>query len=243
MAVTEIEEALQGSLADFPLPNLLRTLAGSRQTGVLEMQGGDQIWVSEGRIYLATSPNAASIANVLCNAGAGSVDYIEHLETSRRSTTPSLLTLVLTNEPQLASRVARTLYEHNLNAVFELLLPSSAEFQFQPGRTHGLGDELSHDTESLLSRAEQRLDVWRDIAEQVPSTSAKYRLRARLPNGSPGFEVSPQDWRYLALIDGERTVADLVTETGHTAFGVCSTLYRLLLEQVIEPVNNVPAGL
>lgn len=228
------EEALQGSLRDFPLPTLLRTLASAGRTGVLQLDGADEIWLSDGKIYLATSPNAASVATVLCGAGLGSVEFIEGLSAARSADSPSLLTLLLTDQPHLARRVARTLYEHNLNAIFELLIPSDAGFYFQPGGVHPVGDELGHDTEALVARAEQRLDIWRDIAEHVPSTNAVYRLRPALPSGTTRFEVSADDWRYLALIDGNRSVADLVAETGESAFRVCSTLYRLLLEQMIE---------
>jgi len=230
------EEALQGSLNDFPLPALLRTLAGAGRTGVLQIEGGDEIWLADGRVCLATSPTAAPVTAVLCGAGAGSVKYIQSLIDVQGPDSPSLLASILHDEPQLARRVSRTLYEHNLNAVFELLIPSVAGFHFQPGAVHPLGDELSHETDALVTRAEQRLDIWRQIAKHVPSTQASFRLTQALPDGDDQREVSATDWRLLALLDGRRTVADLVTETGDTAFLVCSTLYRMLLDNLIEQV-------
>lgn len=232
------DEALQGSLRDFPLPALLRTLAGANRTGVLQLEGGDEIWLSDGRLYLATSPNAASVATVLSSAGAGSEAYINSLAGARTASSPSILNMVLGTEPQLAQRVARTLYEYNLNAVFELLIPSDVGFFFQPGDSHPLGAELSHDTESLVARAEQRMEIWREIAEQVPSTAAVYRLTPSLPADATSREISAEDWRYLSLVDGHRTVADLVSATGASAFQVCSTIYRFLLEGLIEAVPD-----
>ncbi len=238
------DEALQGSLRDFPLPTLLRTLAGAQRTGVLQLEGGDEIWLSEGRLYLATSPNATPVTTVLSSAGAGSAAYLESLvghshgsesmSGTSPDSSPSLLAKVLVTEPQLARRVARTLYEYNLNAVFELLIPSEVGFFFQPGPVHILGTELSHDTEALVARAEQRMSIWREIAEHVPSTSAVYRLTPSLPADASSREIAADDWRYLALVDGHRTVADLVSATGASAFQVCSTLYRFLLEGLIE---------
>ncbi len=235
VVLAAVDEALQGSLRDFPLPTLLRTLAGAQRTGVLQLEGGDEIWLSEGRLYLASSPNAASVATVLSSSGIGSVGYIESLAMARSETSPSLLAMLLTAEPQLARRVARMLYEYNLNAVFELLIPSEAGFFFQPGETHAVGAELSHDTEALVARAEQRMEIWREIAEHVPSTSAVYKLCRRLPDDTASTEILADDWEYLALVDGNRTVADLVSATDASAFQVCSTLYRFLLEGLIEP--------
>ena len=49
--------------------------------------------------------------------------------------------------------------------------------------------------------------------------------------------MTADEWRYLSLLDSHRSVADVITETGESAFRVCTSLYRLLLEGLIEEVS------
>jgi hypothetical protein len=227
------EDALQGSLQEFPLAALLQSLANRRRTGALTLEGGSEIWFSDGEIYLATSAKGSPISAVLFGAEAGSMTDIEAMFASNDAE-GSVVDQLLETRPQAEGAIRRLLHEYNLNALFEMLVPSKIGFSFEPDRRHKLGDTFAHDTATLLTQAQQRLDIWRRIAERIPSTGAVFKLAAVLPDD--GFErnVTADEWRYLALVNGSNTVADIITATGESAFRVCSTLYRMLLEQIIE---------
>lgn len=225
-------DALHGDLREFPLNALLGTLESSRRTGVLQIEDGSDIWFSYGRIYLVTSPSSAPVEAVLYGAGAGPADEIR--SRLKPNVTRSALQHILAHKPEMEPTLRILLHEYILNGLFELLVPSRLRFNFDPGRYHPLGDELAEDTTELLGQAQSRLDVWRRIAARIPSTSARFVMARRLPNGARDRVIDADDWLLLALLDGRRSVEDLVTTTGRTPFQVCSTLYRLLLEGLVE---------
>lgn len=235
VTVVVSEDALQGNLRDFPLPALTRSLESRRRSGVLTIEGGGEVWFSNGQIYLATVAGGSPLSAVLFGADVAPLAEIESLF-ARSDTRESVLDVVLARKPESETLVRRLLFEFNLNALFELLVLNEAAFAFEADRRHRLGDRLAGDAGTLLAQAEHRVEVWRRIAGRITSTSARYRMSPVLPDNNFERLVSSDEWRYLSCLDGQTSVADLITETGESAFRVCSTLYRLLLEDLIEEI-------
>ena len=236
MTTVVSEEALQGNLKDFPLAALMRSLESRRRTGALSLAGGGEIWFSEGRVYLATTRGGSSLSAVLYGADTGSLEEIESMFADDEDPRP-VIDRILTNRLDREPLVRRLLHEYNLNSLFELLVPSEAAFSFQSGRGHRLGDRLASETGTLLAQAEHRVEIWRRIASRIPSTSAAFRLAPTLPEATFERLVTADEWQYLSCLDGRTTVADVITGSGESAFRVCSTLYRLLLEGLIDEVD------
>lgn len=213
----------------------MRSLENRKRTGALALADGSEIWFSTGRVYLASVAGGSPLSAVLYGADIGGLDEIESVFADQNDQT-SVLDRVLTVNPGAEPLVRRLLHEYNLNSLFELLVPSNTAFTFEADRRHRLGDRLAADTTTLLAQAEHRVEIWRRIASRIPSTTAVFRLAPALPDANFERMVTSDEWRYLAQLDGTRTVAGVITETGESAFRVCSTLYRLLLEQLIEEV-------
>jgi hypothetical protein len=227
------EEALHGSLTDFPLAALMRSLESRRRTGALSLAGGGEIWFTDGRVYLATNPDGSPLSAVLFGADVGTLDEIERLF-AEPDESESVLDRILTQWPDREPLIRRLLHEYNLNTLFALLVPSDAQFGFESGRSHRLGERLAADTGTLLAQAEHRIEIWRMIATRIPSTTATFRLAMTMPDQRYERMISADEWRYLARLDGHTSVAEVITSTGESAFRVCSTLYRFLLEGLIE---------
>lgn len=213
----------------------MRSLESRKRTGALTLGDGSEIWFSEGRVYLASTAHGTPLSAVLYGADVGSLNDIEALF-AMPDTEASALDQVLAHKPDSEPLIRRLLHEYNLNSLFELLVPTEAVFTFEAERHHRIGDRLASDTTTLLAQAEHRVEIWRRIASRIPSTSAVFRLAPTLPDSNFERLVSATEWQYLACLDGKNTVADVITMTGESAFRVCSTLYRLLLERLIDEV-------
>jgi hypothetical protein len=230
------DEALQGRLSDFPLAALMRSLESRKRSGALSLADGSEIWFSEGRVYLATTREGSPLSAVLYGADVGTLEDIEAMFAGTGSD-ESVLDQVLDDRPDRETRIRRLLHEYNLNTLFELLVPSDAEFSFESGRRHRLGDRLAVDTGTLLAQAEHRIEIWRMIAGRIPSTNTRFRMAATMGDGRFERIVTADEWQYLACLDGHTSVAEVITSSGESAFRVCSTLYRLLLEGLIDEVD------
>lgn len=241
---------------------MLSTVAEQELTGVLRIDAGGEIWVVGGRTCLATTLGGPDLARVLFDSGIGSAEAIAEALTPSSDpadraapasgpeaggSEPSALDRLLAARPDAVPALERVLHEHSLNSLFEMLVPSQAEFRFDPGVVHPLGDRFTTDTGELVAKAQQRLEIWRRIAARIPSTSAVFSLARSLPDQLDQRLVTAEEWRFLSLLDGRNTVADIINETGESAFRVCSSLYRLLLENLVEEAGDTaeatePAG-
>ncbi len=235
VTVAVSEDVVQGNLEDFPLAALLRSLESRRRTGALVIGEGSEIWFSNGQVYLATVRSGSSLSEVLYGADIGTLAEVEAMFAAT-DTDESVLDQILSTGPELEPLIRRLLHEYNLNSLFELLVPSKVDFSFENDRSHRLGNRLAGDTGTLLAQAEYRVEIWRRIASRIPSTTASFRLATSMPGYNHERLVTADEWQYLARLDGRNTVADVITHTGQSAFRVCSTLYRLLLEGIIEEV-------
>ncbi len=226
------EEALSGTLADLPLDAVLSSLAANGRTGVLRVGEGNEIWLDEGQIYLVLTPTGADAVAVLFGAGEGTLEEIASLLAKQSDVSATLAE----RSPEAARSLERLLHEHNLHLLFELLVPSDRPFVFEDSTVHALGHRFRESTEHLVTQAKRRLEIWSQIASRIPSTAAAFRLASMLPQNADERTVTADEWRYLSLLDGHRSVADVITTTKESAFRVCSSLYRMLLEGMIEEV-------
>ncbi|MGI9612317.1 MAG: DUF4388 domain-containing protein [Acidimicrobiales bacterium] len=233
----ENEQRADGTLSDTPLPDLLSTIAADSVTGVLRVDGGSEIWFNDGRICLASTPSSPDLAKVLYGGDVGTLAEIEEAIAAiepRSDGSGSVIDKLLVGHPDAEPVIARILHEHNLNSLFEMLVPSEASFRFERDIDHPIGARFADDATDLVAEAEQRLEIWRRIAARIPSTAAVFTLARSLPGESDQRLVTADEWRFLSLLDGRNTVADLISATGESAFRVCSSLYRLLLEEMVE---------
>ncbi|MGF1596724.1 MAG: DUF4388 domain-containing protein [Acidimicrobiales bacterium] len=233
------DQAPAGSLDTTPLPELLATLAEASATGIVRIDGDRRIWLADGRIYLARTPGSPELVAVLYGGDLGSADDIVMALESAGSDGGGALDRLLDAAPGAEGRARRMLREHNLSALFEMLVPCDAGYRFEDGTRHPIGARFADDVAELVAEAAQRIDVWRRIAARIPSIQAVFTWAADLPAESSERLVSADEWRFLSHLDGRSSVATVINQTGESAFRVCSVLYRLLLEGLI--VEAAPA--
>jgi hypothetical protein len=190
--------------------------------------------MADGRIYLAQSAQGPRIADVLFGADVGTVADISSALNGAGS--QSALDTLLAKNPHRDEVLERLIHEANLTAMFELLVPSNEQFSFDDGATHRLGTVFAEPTAGLVDQAQRRLDIWKQIARRIPNTAVKFGLNSSLPGDEQ--VITNDEWRYLSMLNGRNTVADVIAQTGDSAFRVCSGLYRLLLEDLIHEIDE-----
>lgn len=228
-------EQMTDTIRDTTISDALPKLAATGFTGVVRAQvpsgerAGD-VWLAGGRLYLAETPSGDDLASVVFGADTGT---LEEITAFLADSTGDATAAMAERRPDSIPALARLLHEHNLTAMFELMVSGAETFVIESHLMHPLGPRFAETVEDLLSQADRRLMIWRDIAERIPSTSNRFRLSPELPDGVEERVFDADEWRYLALIGGGRSVAELIDDTGERAFRIMTSLYRLLLEGVI----------
>ncbi|TVR33528.1 MAG: DUF4388 domain-containing protein [Nitriliruptor sp.] len=225
---------LEGDLGDFTLPEILQLLSFTKKSGRLRLHGP----TTAGCMILAdgelrdVSADVARVGVVRRLLGRGHLDVdpiaevlsnVEELPSDRRLLTQLVERDVLDGDT--AADVGRA---QMLDQLTELLRWTQGSFRFDvdPEAADGIDLDLGMSTEELLATATQRLSAWDELNERL---GAAGQVVALTPPSPPRDVTVPADgWSLLPLVDGRRTIEDLVELAGRGPFDTRQTLAELI---------------
>jgi hypothetical protein len=139
-------------------------------------------------------------------------------------------TLVVSNV--IDADVAQAQMHHLIvDTLFEVLRWDDGDFSFAAEELPSDDVGVRTPPGSLVEEASLRLPAWEAAAEQVPSP-AHVPVISR--SQTQEVTLSPEDWGLLALVDGRRSVDDIVVEAGWGPFAVVVRLADLSQRGCVE---------
>ncbi|MDP9239988.1 MAG: DUF4388 domain-containing protein [Actinomycetota bacterium] len=227
---------LEGSLEAFSLTDLFQLLTATRKSGGLHLYRGTEhgvIRVVAGAISGASSDTARqSLARRLVGTGRLTDDALSAGVATVRAD-PSVGLARAMHEAgaidgELLLAVAR---EHSVDALFDMLRWTDATFAFEVDEPDTDDIGLRQDADGLVAAAGLHIDAWSTLAGQISSPDVVVRLTAA-PAHDP--TLTRDEWALVALIDGRRTVGDLVTLCGRGEFATVAVLGPLVERGLLE---------
>ncbi|MCW2605588.1 MAG: hypothetical protein JWO60_281 [Frankiales bacterium] len=228
---------LEGTLDAFSLPDIFQLLSATKKTGTLHVRREPArhgaIHLREGAITGARAQvDRQELGRRLVGAGlvddatlAKAVERVSHKEGAG-------LGRMLADTAPLDAETVRTLAsEQAVDAVFDLLRWAEGEFAFVADEKDpdDLGATLS--VEQVVTEARRRLEAWPGLAAVVPSPDSVVVVSAA-PAAEPA--VAAAEWWLMALVDGRRTVGELVALSGKGEYAVVSCLAGLVQRGLLE---------
>ncbi len=235
--------ALRGALQEVNLADICQLLALGRKTGCLWLTDRSRfgyIYFEQGKVNYANVLNRPDRLGVLLLQN-GIVTQAQLDEAARRQAdSPDtrmgqvLIGMGCLTEDQLARYVTQQVSE----AVYHLFTWSSGSFQFEPDKKPDEEEArlVSINAENLLLEGARRVDEWSQIEKRIPSFDLIFRV-TRVPTEADG-ELSSSVRKALPLIDGNRTVSDLVGASGLSDFEAGKALFELLNLGLIEQAGQ-----
>ena len=231
---------LQGTLNDFSLPDVFSLLALTKKSGALQVASGGvdgRVFFREGAVCLALS-DARRVPLVARLVSAGLVDEAQLRTLLEEHTGSSIaVTQAIITSGQVEDRILSVfLREQIVDAVFELLRLKEGEFSFdatQPGLSRG----VSLSVVEVTGEANRRLEEWQLISRRIASPTAVLAMVPSAMDGREGVNLASEQWDLLALIDGRRTVAEVVELTGKGEFATCRVLGDLVEAGLVEAAD------
>ncbi|MCW2598537.1 MAG: hypothetical protein JWM02_366 [Frankiales bacterium] len=234
---------LEGTLDAFSLPDIFQLLSYTKKTGTLHLRREGQ----HGVVHLRDGAVTGGRGDVTCQAlgrrlvGAGLVDdesladAVEKVLDQPGSGLAKAIAETGRLDPGTLCALAA---EQATDAVFELLRWPDGDFAFvvDEADPDDLGAALP--VEDVVAEGNRRLETWATLTEQVPSASAIVSLA---PAQSTDPVLSRHEWALLSLVDGNRSVGELVTLTGTGEYVVVSALAGLT-ERGLVVVGERPEG-
>jgi len=227
---------LEGPLDAFSLPDVFQLLSFTKKTGGLHLSsdGCDGVvFFTAGQITGASADTSRQpLARRLIGSGAvddGSLG--EAVQRARDDKETGVVKALLEANAVEAELLRQAVSDQSVDAVFDLLQWQTGEFAFVMDEVNPDDVGVSVETETVVTDADARRAGWETVSQVVPSPTAILSMPVVLPDDP---EISRDEWALLALIDGRRSVNDLVDLTGCGRYAVVSTLAGLVSRSLLE---------
>jgi hypothetical protein len=227
---------LEGSLDAFSLPDVFQLLSFTKKSGGLHLahDGSDGVvFFAGGQISGASADSSRQpLARRLVGSGTLTDEALtDAVQVALSGEGAGVVRALLDQgavDPELL-RVAAG--DQSVDAVFDLLRWQNGDFAFVMDEANPDDVGVSMSVEAVLADAEARRASWDSVSQVVPSPQAVLAMPVVLP-ADP--QVSREEWSLLALVDGRRTVTELVDLTGSGQYAVVSTLAALVTRGLLE---------
>lgn len=233
--------AIKGSFSEVNLPDVLQLLAVGRKTGCLKVTDGQNfgsVYFRDGMIcYTSLLNRPDRIGDRLLARGLINYSQLEEvLEVQRteggvRRLGDILMDRGLVSRADLEADIASQIEE----TVFYLLRWTDGEFFFEPDTLpQGESVMVSLDAMNLLLEEARRIDEWRNLEKKLPGGNTVLEPVTSDAVQHAGLELTEQERQILTLVDGQRTMAEVMELSHLGEFATSKVIYGLLLTGLIK---------
>jgi hypothetical protein len=234
---------LEGSIDAFSLPDIFSLLSMTKKTGGLHLrreQAHGVVWFTTGAIT-GGSADVSRQALARRMVGAGLVDDNALSAAVERAAAEAIgvgralhLTALLDD-----GTVHDVASEHIVDAVFDLLRWNDGDFAFVVDEANPDDVGVSRSVEDVVTEARRRLEAWTTMTRTAPAPGAVLAM-SPAPSNEP--QLSTDEWALLSLVDGRRTVAEIVDVSGRGDFTVVSALADLVSRGLLHVADGAEAA-
>jgi hypothetical protein len=227
---------LEGSLDAFSLPDIFQLLSFTKKSGGLHLasDGCDGVvFFAGGQVTGASADGSRQpLARRLIGAGAVNDDALAAaVQAATDGESVGVVKALLEHGAIEGGLLRQAVTDQSVDAVFDLLRWQQGDFAFVVEEVNPDDVGVALTIEAILSDAESRSSNWESVSAVVPSASALLSMPVVLP-ADP--QISREEWSLLALVDGRRSVAELVDLTGSGHYAVVSTLAGMITRGLLE---------
>src|SRR5215213_6885683 len=234
--------AIKGNLREAGLPDVLQLLAMGQKTGCLSLADRSSfgyIYFDRGRITYASIVNRRDrLGDLLVKNGLlDAKELFAAIDEQGKS--PSLrLGEILVRR----GAITREQLQHYIRiqieeAVYFLFTWNQGSFQFEPDQRPEEGAMVvSINPENLLLEGARRIDEWSLVEKKIPSLELVFQVDRS--KAIEGFELSDEQRKIQPLIDGKRSVQDIIDDSGMVEFDVGKALFGLIQAGFAHPVGR-----
>jgi hypothetical protein len=225
------KSGFRGSLASMALPDLLQWASRAQKTGTLVLRDeriAKRIHFLGGLVIGSSSTDPGDyLGQVLLSEGLISEEHLREAMATQARTKVMLGRLLVQRGLVSEDRVAAVLRHKAEETIYSLFLWSDGEFEFLEGELPPSEQvRIKIQVEEVLLEGVRRYDTSRKIREVLPHNRL---VLARTAQALPAdIAAKPFPSRIYGLVDGRRTLADIVLEAHSSEFNVCQVLYILV---------------
>lgn len=245
--------ALVGNLRDFGLSEFLYLVDRGAKTGRLTLQKpGDraELYFNTGKLVYATHFNQDErIGDILVRMGRVTREQcnialeIQQTKQPDKPVGQIMVELGMLTQAEILKCVRLQIEE----ITYGLFGWQEGDFRFEPDTApprESVSIPLS--IENLIMEGTRRIDEWARIRDRIPSLDVIVRFSDKPHEKAKGVNLTPDEWRVFARINGANSVRQISLQTGLGDFETARIIYGFLSAGLViltrEIAQPAPAG-
>ncbi len=246
-----MEEALQGSISRFKLPEIFQLISQSRKTGTLGIQKDDDIvmvYFKKGRITYAYGPRQTRhLGEILREKGRLTTAQLSRaVEIQSTQSLSKRLGQIMMEEGYIdRADLSEVVREQIEELMYSLLTWEAGAFKFYENQ-YPTREEITVDfsVENVILEGVRRIDETNRLKEIFPDPDSTLKIQADNAGPRRDINLEPEEWNLLAQVDGRKTVKELIETSGLNRSVALEKLATLKLAGLVvpSPKTDDPTG-
>lgn len=227
--------AIKGSLAEATLSDVIQLLSLSLKSGCLSVTDGKNfgnIFIRQGKIIYATLLNRKlRLGDILIAKRIIDQDMLERALEQQKRDRKRLGEILIQNGSVKPETINAELRELINETIFTMLTWETGYFNFEADLLPSADEftvELS--PQEILLEGARRIDEWHKIENKIPSFDNVLQIKS----DAVTVALTESEQKIMALIDGNRTIDEILKLSEFDFFETCRIIYGLLSAGLLE---------
>lgn len=245
------DPSLQGSLASFKLTDLLTLLSMSRKSGTLtisaEGRASAVVFMNGSVVYAGSNQEKLRLSAILLRKKKITREQFDEIDALMRNAAGRFGQIAVQQGVMTEDQLRDWLKVQVSEVLYDAFVWMSGTFTFTDEvNLPDYAVTISVDLPNLIMEGARRIEQWEQCLELLPDSSLVFRVVATPKDDR--ITLSADEWKILFLINGQRTLADLVREADDDPLVIYRSVYGLEANKLIErtrpavaPNDTVPS--
>lgn len=233
--------SLKGSIETFYLSSILQLLSGDKKTGVLTISEGNrrvQVFIKNGNIIYATgAQKEVRLGYLLRTKGIISAEELQGALSLAKQRNERLGKILVEKGYISTETLRKFIHQQVREVLYDLFLWKRGDFEYLDQELH-LDDEFTNEINhmEIILEGSRRVDEWSVLRKRIPYPQIVFRISKNVEQ-QDSINLNANEWRIISLVDGKRTVHQIVADSGHEEYTVYRILNSLISSGLIERVE------
>ncbi|MDA8326577.1 MAG: DUF4388 domain-containing protein [Nitrospiraceae bacterium] len=245
--------ALEGTLKEFGLTDILQLIYYQRKTGILTVEAGFdrvRIFFYEGNIVFVESSKRAEsrMGKLLLKKGLIKGEDLENALRQQKTTGAKLGNILVRIDAISADSLKETLVQQFTELISYLFTWRQGRYEFKPqGIPIDKDVPISLDTQHILMEGLRILDEWSQVGGRITLESVFEKTQAHGEPDKPveltgSVELTEIEKQIYDLVDGDNDVSAIANISGMDSFRISKALLDLYEKGLIEKKGGAEAA-
>ncbi|MGB5107981.1 MAG: DUF4388 domain-containing protein [Candidatus Zixiibacteriota bacterium] len=229
-----------GNLQTVTFPDLLQLFSAGKKTGTVNIIRGNirkEIVFKDGNIISAASQDAEEdfLGQILLKTGRITKTDLQRAiymhKTSGKRIGQVLVEMKLLSREELSLFLKQQVEE----IIYNLFSWKEGEFIFKEGQLPASREGMVDlNTMNIIMEGTRRIDEWVEIQKVLPNDHQIIRVVSSPQVKSDEVTISLDEFRIITLIDGTRTLQEVLEQSPLGDFATSRAIYKLMLGKLVE---------